>query len=81
MSKCGLTSHCQVFLGTPGQWKSSIHMKGLSHHVVRSKFGAESETKSTDNSGADGDYGGGKMPGTPVGFPTLLTHKVKALHL
>lgn len=56
-------------------------MKGLSHHVVRSKFGAESETKSTDNAGADGYYGGGKMAGTPVGFPTLLTHKVKALHL
>lgn len=59
MSKCGLVRHCQVLLGTPGQRKSSIHVKGLSHHVVRSKSAAESETKSTDNAAADGDYGVG----------------------
>lgn len=59
MSKCGQARHCQVLLGTPSQRKSRTHVKGLSHHVVRSKFGAESETKSTDNAGADGDYGVG----------------------
>ena len=34
-------------------------MKVLSHHVARSKFGAESETESIDNVGADEGHGGG----------------------